>query len=122
MSTKGIKISMWICIAVLSLQFLAAGSGKILGSWAGKFSDWGYPIWFMYLIGLLEIVGLAGLYHSRTRKWSAAILILIMAGAAYTHLTNQEYPRIIHNAIIGGISALVLILSNKLRALSLPKN
>jgi putative oxidoreductase len=115
MSTKGIKIIVWICIAVLTVQFLGAGITKLLGTWSAKFIDWDYPIALMYTIGLLEIMGVIGLYFSKTRKWSAVLFILVMIGAAYTHVSNGEYQRIIHNGIVAGLSFLVFAAEAEIR-------
>jgi putative oxidoreductase len=114
MKTRSAKIIMWICIALLTLQFLAAGLGKFLGAWSSKFDGWGYPLMFMYIIGLFELTGVAGLYLSITRKWSALLLILIMIGAAYTHISSTEYLRIIHNVIIAGIASLVIQMNKEI--------
>ena len=106
---------MWICISVLTVQFLVAGIGKLLGAWSVKFADWGYSLTFMYAIGLLEIIGVAGLFLSRTRKWSGILFTIIMVGAAYTHISNLEYLRIIHNVIIACLSLLIMQLNRKIR-------
>ena len=115
MSIRGIKITMWICIAVLTLQFLGAGITKLTGSWTARFAGWGYSSAFMYVVGVLEVLGVAGLYIPKYRKWSAMLFILIMFGAAYTHISNSENPRLIHNAIMAGISLLIIQLNGKIR-------
>ena len=115
MNTKGIKIVMWICISVLTIQFLAAGIGKLLGAWSAKFAGWGYSLTFMYSIGLLEVIGVAGLFLRKTRKWSGILFTTIMVGAAYTHISNLEYLRIIHNVIIACLSLLIMQLNRKIR-------
>jgi putative oxidoreductase len=115
MTTKGIKIIMWICIAVLTFQFLGAGMTKLLGSWSVRFSAWGYPLAFMYVIGTLETIGVVGLFFSKTRKWSVMLFIIIMFGAAYTHISSAEFLRVIHNGIMVGISLLVMQLNQKLK-------
>lgn len=99
---------MWICIACLTVQFLGAGISKMSGSWSTRFSGWGYPTAFMYVIGALEIIGVVGLFFSKTRKWSAVILIIVMIGAAGTHVLNAEYVRMIHNAVVAGVLLAVI--------------
>ena len=113
MKAKSAKIIMWICISLLTLQFLAAGIGKFLGAWSTKFTEWGYSLAFMYIIGLLELTGVAGLFLRTTRKWSALLLILIMVGAAYTHVSNTDYLRIIHNVTIAGLALLIIRMNGK---------
>lgn len=106
---------MWVGVTLMTLQFVAAGVGKFLGTWSSKFDGWGYPLAFMYIVGVLELVGVAGLYLHATRKWAAFLLILIMAGAAYTHLASAEYGRVIHNAIIAGLAVLVILMDRNAR-------
>jgi uncharacterized membrane protein YphA (DoxX/SURF4 family) len=109
MNTKTARVILWICIACLVVQFLAAGLSKIAGAWVSRFSGWGYSVEFMYGVGVLEIMGVAGLFFSRTRKWSALVFILIMIGAAVTHILNSEYVRVIHNGLVAGGSVLIVI-------------
>ena len=116
MSTKGIKIIMWICISALTVQFLAAGISKLWGTWSVKFEEWGYPLTFMYVIGSLETIGVVGLFFSKARKWSAMLFILIMIGAAYTHFSSSEYLRIIHTGLVVGFLFLVIELNRKSRS------
>jgi uncharacterized membrane protein YphA (DoxX/SURF4 family) len=115
MKTKGIKILMWICISLLTLQFLGAGVTKLLGGWSSKFIAWGYSSTFVYTIGSLEIIGVVGLFLPKARKWSAILLTFIMVGAAYTHLSYSEPVRVVHNGIITGLLLLVIRLDQKLR-------
>lgn len=114
MNARSAKIIMWICIALLTVQFLAAGIGKFSGAWTIKFAGWGYPIIFMYLIGLLELAGTVGLYLGKTRKWSALLLILIMVGAVCTHAYSTEYLRIIHNLIVAGLGFVVIQMNREI--------
>jgi uncharacterized membrane protein YphA (DoxX/SURF4 family) len=105
---------MWICISLLTVQFGSAGLSKFLGDgWSSKFDEWGYPMALAYVVGALEIAAVVSLFFSRTRKWSSVVLMLIMLGAAYTHLSNSEPLRLIHNAVLGGIAFLVMHLDRK---------
>ena len=100
MKPKIKKTIMWILIGLLALQFTSAGLPKFTGSWDTKFADWGYPSFFVYLIGLVEIVGIIGLFIRKTRKWAVIALMLTMIGAAITHALNDEASRLIHNFIL----------------------
>lgn len=100
MKPKTLKLLSWVCIAALTVQFLAAGITKLLGAWSSRFTSWGYPVSLAYFIGLLEIVGVVSLFTSRARKWSALLLIGIMISAALTHIFAGEYVRVIHNGVI----------------------
>lgn len=113
MKPKTIKVIMWILIALMTVQFVAAGIGKLTGAWESKFIEWGYSILFMYFIGVLEIASVIILYISKLRKWAIIGLVIIMFGAAITHILHQEYFRIIHNVILITILSLIFYLDKR---------
>ena len=69
---------------LLALLFLFAGGTKLTGSTAAEFAGWGYPAWFQYLIGGVEVLAGGGFLWSRTRFLAAAVVVPIMAGAIFT--------------------------------------
>lgn len=111
MNPKTKKTLMWICIVLLALQFLAASAGKLTGAAEENFIRWGYSTVFMYIIGVLEFFCAIGLFFPGFRKRAALGIIVIMAGAAYTHLTHDEGIRVIHNAILVLLALGVFVLS-----------
>lgn len=114
MSTKTKKIIRWVLTGILTLQFLAAGFAKLTGSWDVMFEAWGYASSFAYVIGVLEILAIAGLYFVISRKWAVFLIIAIMLGAAYTHIVSDEIVRIFHNlALILMALAILLLDRNK---------
>jgi putative oxidoreductase len=113
MSPKVKKILMWVCIALLTLQFAAASAGKLTGAAEKRFIDWGYSATFSYIIGSLELLGAIGLFFPKFRMWAACGLMGIMIGAAYTHLTHNESSRLIHNSIVSLIAVGVIYFSRK---------
>ena len=116
MSPRKIKVVLWTSISILSIQFLVAGAGKLFGAWTTKFEDWGYSMTLMYVVGVCEVLGVPGLFLPVTRKWAAIMFMIIMAGAAWTHIVNQEYSRLLHNGIVAGLALLVLRLSTDSKA------
>lgn len=76
MKTKAISI-------LLALIFVASGLAKLasLEFELVAFERWGYPIWFMYLIGTIEVVGGIGLIIQRFSAAAGAALALMMIGA-----------------------------------------
>lgn len=100
MNIKTKRILQWILIALLSLQFIAAGLGKFTGDWSEKFELWGYPSAFMYFAGVVEISGVIGLFLSKVRKWAIVLLTITMIVAAVTHVLNSEFSNLIHNGIL----------------------
>ena len=63
--------------------------------WAARFEAWGYPEWFLSVVGLGEIAGAILLMIPSFAKPAAAVLATIMVGAAGTHVWHGELPRIV---------------------------
>ncbi|HEY0604407.1 MAG TPA: DoxX family protein [Herpetosiphonaceae bacterium] len=84
--------AVYAVMALLTLGFLLFGGGKLAGAQMNvdNFTRWGYPIWFMYLTGLIEVVGAVLLWPQRTRLIGALLLVATMLGAIATHLVNNE--------------------------------
>ena len=84
--------SAWVLSVLLTLAFTIAALPKLLGAqvWVVKFARWGYPNWFPFAIGSLELLGGILLLIPRVAKYGASILGVVMVGAAYTHLANSE--------------------------------
>lgn len=58
--------------------------------WIDRFNDFGYPLWFMYLTGVIELAAVAALWFPRTRVWGAVVIIAMMLGAAASNLRVGE--------------------------------
>ena len=113
MNPKTKKILMWICVVLLALQFLAASAGKLMGAAEENFIRWGYTTTFMYIVGALELICVVGLFIPNFRKRAALGIIVIMIGAAYTHLTHDEAIRVIHNVVLVLLAIGVITLSKE---------
>ncbi|MFT7869020.1 MULTISPECIES: DoxX family protein [Amycolatopsis] len=84
--------------------FLAAefAVGAVTKFWPGptfagpaysvKFADWGYPVWFRFVVGALEGICAVLLVvpGKRPRFLAAVILVLVLTGAVTTHLVNHD--------------------------------
>jgi putative oxidoreductase len=103
------RIVVWILIVLLAAEFALAGASKLSPSsgWAPMFVAWGFPAWFRLAIGATEIACALALFIPRSRQWACAMLLVIMAGAAVTHLTHGEPRRVVLNV---GVSALIGLL------------
>ena len=113
MNSRVKKIIVWVCAALLALQFLAAGFGKLRVPSLERWHDWGYSDGFMHLIGVLELLGGIGILIPKLRKWAAIGFVCIMFGAAYTHITHDEFGRLFHVTIITLIAGLVIWIDTK---------
>lgn len=92
---------------LLSLVFLASGGAKLAGLEFEivAFERWGYPLWFMYFIGTVEVAGAMGLLVRRVSAPAAAGLALMMLGAMGTHVIHAEWGMLAAAAAIFAMSA-----------------
>jgi putative oxidoreductase len=101
---KGANIALWVLQVLLTLAFLGAASGKLLGKpeMIGLFEAIGIGQWFRYVTGLMELTGALLIVVPRTKFFGAALLSVVMVGAVLTHLF------ILHNAPTAPAVLLVL--------------
>jgi putative oxidoreductase len=85
---KPLNIALWTLQALLALAFVAAGSGKLLGSsdMIALFDAVGMGQWFRYVTGLLEVLGALLLIVPGKTAFGAVLLACVMAGAVVAHL------------------------------------
>jgi uncharacterized membrane protein YphA (DoxX/SURF4 family) len=100
MKTKAISI-------LLALIFLASGLAKLasLEFELVAFERWGYPIWFMYFIGAVEVVGGIGLIIQRFSAAAGTALAIMMIGAIGTHVIHSEWGMLAAASLIFLMSA-----------------
>jgi putative oxidoreductase len=81
---------------ILAKLFWDAGFAKV--DWAPLMvhncQRWGYPLYFVQIIGFTEMMGAALLLFPRTASAAATLLGTIAAGAAFNHLRFGEYSAI----------------------------
>ncbi len=73
-------------------MFIMAGGAKLMGqhSQVEHFAQWGYPLWFVYLTGLIEVSGGICLLIPKAQFYGVVVLSVTMVGAALTHLRAGE--------------------------------
>ncbi len=100
---------MKIVKALISLIFLFEGITKLLALQfqVDFFNHWGYPVEFMYLIGLLEIAGAIGLWIPKLSVYANIGLLGIMVGAFYTHISSGDQPQMFGLAVIATLLLLL---------------
>ena len=83
---RAMPVLLWIIAAAIAYDFLLQGWRKFdpNGWWAPAFKKWGYPTWFMMLIGVIEVAGALLLLVPKVRHFGAVLLIVIMFGALVT--------------------------------------
>ncbi len=93
------RIFSWVLAVLLAVGFLLAAAGKLTGAAVPMFEGWGYPTWFAMLIGILELAGAVGLLVPKTTRYAVYGLTVIMLGAMYTHLVNDEGGQVVRPII-----------------------
>ena len=110
------KVQMVITV-LLSLAFLMTGIMKLTGAEMVQegFEGWGYPIFFMYIIGICEVAGAIGLWLRRFSYAAKVCFILLMAGAALTHLVFDTFQEAMAPIILIILTAVTLWLHRRER-------
>jgi uncharacterized membrane protein YphA (DoxX/SURF4 family) len=95
----------WLLTGLLALSFVGAGGMKLMGrpSMIAEFARIGVGQWFRLFIGGLELGAAVGLLVPLTKRWAAAGLTLIAAGATVANIV------VLHRSAI--VPALLLVLS-----------
>jgi putative oxidoreductase len=86
---KALNIVLWTLQVLVALAFVAAGSGKLLGSpdMIALFGVVGIGQWFRYVTGSLEVLGALLLVVPGKTVFGAVLLACVMGGAVVAHLT-----------------------------------
>jgi len=86
------NIVTWVLSVLLAVAFLGAGAAKLTGQpmMVAEFTTFGFPIWFMYVTGILEIIGAVLVLIPRLAFAGAALLVCVMVGALASHLTHGQ--------------------------------
>jgi putative oxidoreductase len=107
-----IQIIFWVLIAAYVIPGYIFGTKKLIGHKhsIGEFKRFGYPLWFMHVLGLAEITGSTLMLFSATRIYGIAIFPVILAGAVYTHLKVRDGKKVVMKPVIAGMVLLVIFL------------
>ncbi len=99
------KAVVWTLSILLALAFLGAGFAKLTGQpmMLAEFATFGYPVWFMYLTGLIEVACAVLVLVPRFAAIGATLLVCVMLGALYSHLTHGQ------SAMIGAPLVLLVL-------------
>ncbi len=98
--TKTQTILMWTLSVLLAALLLFTGMTKLTGTKLVEASlHFGYPVWFFYLIGIIEVIGAICLLIPRVATEVGSFLILIMLGALISHLRAGDGFRVLFPAL-----------------------
>ena len=105
-----------IFIVIICVGFLGAGMLKLveLPALVAEFKYWGFPLWSMYLIGLVEILLSIGVFYLPTRIKSLIGLIILMFGAMTVHIIFGEYNYVLAPIMLSMLCGLIIYMENRL--------
>ena len=79
----------WLLQVLMAIAMTGSGIQKFTSpAWERMFRVWGYPDHFYIVIGVVEALGGLALLVPRFATPAAALLMIVMAGAAITQLTH----------------------------------
>jgi putative oxidoreductase len=104
-------IAIWCLTIPLAALFLLAGGGKFGAEATANFQKFGYSDAFRVFIGIAEVAGGIGLLVPGLATWAGLGLVVIMAGAVYTHVMGDI--SIVLPAVVGALLAVLAFLRHK---------
>ena len=100
--SKRNKIIYWIATAWLALGMLSTGFVQLfkMQSEVDNFTQLGYPLYLLTMIGVLKILGVAALLVPKfplVKEWAYAGFFFAMLGAIFSHIAagdkmNEIFP------------------------------
>lgn len=118
--TKKQKIAYYTLLVILTALFLFTAYDKLSGDPMAKagFAVAGLPVWFMYVIGLGELLGVIGLWIKNKVVFRLAYegLFLILIGAIVTTVVFVSIPLALLPMATAIVLGIVVRLNSKGRA------
>jgi len=99
-----------ICIFALSISMKLLRTTSMVQHW----KEYRYPMWFMYVTAILELVGVIGLVFAfwipEFLKFSGVLFTFLMYGAIHAHFVRAKHKLIMAlNALVMLILSIVII-------------
>ena len=99
------KIIYWVSTIWLALGMLSSGIVQVLqvkeeADFTGKL---GYPMYFLTLLGVWKILGVAALLVPKVpllKEWAYAGFFFAMSGAAFSHLASGTADQIVPSLLL----------------------
>ncbi|MGE0589476.1 MAG: DoxX family protein [Cyclobacteriaceae bacterium] len=87
-SVRGVLL--WLSCTYLAYMFVKNGIIKFdpEGFWGPTFLRWGFPVWFLYLVGFLETAGGILILIPKARFFGAMTISAVMFGALITRFIH----------------------------------
>lgn len=115
------KIGLKIILVLLSLMFAFVSVQKIIGvpTMMDNMAALNYGNGLTRLIGVVEIIAVVALWISKFRNLSLAILIVILAGAAGSHIAGgHPWMQVIPAVTLSLLAAIALLLNDRQETLN----
>ncbi len=95
------RVTAYVLGVLVAFVFVSQGLMKFDpdGFWTPAFERWGYPVWFRYLIGVLETAGGALLLVPRAATYGAGVLLPVMVGAFITRMSDGRLGDVVSIAV-----------------------
>lgn len=95
---------------ILSVGFLGSGMLKLvkMPELVLEFTKWGFPLWFMYIVGVFELILAIFIFYQPTRGRAALITIIFMLSATAVHIYHGEFARLFAPSILILVSFILL--------------
>ncbi len=105
-------IILWVLLTSFIIPGLIFGYQKLIGEKQKTelFKRFGYPLWFMHILGLAEIIACLLMLFSPTRIIGILIFPVILAGAVYTHLQFKDPKKEVMTPVFVGVHLLAIFL------------
>ena len=106
-----ITIIFWILVAAFIVPGYIQGFQKIFSQKekVEAFTKWGFSLTFMKLLGWAEVVGSTLLLLPQTRLLSIPIYAVLLSGAVYTHIKNNDAKKDRVTPIFVGVHLIALL-------------
>ena len=95
--TKRNKIVYWVATVWLALGMVSTGLVQLmkLDAEAQKMQALGYPLYFLTIIGVWKLLGVAAILlpkYPLVKEWAYAGFFFLVTGAIFTHLAVNDKP------------------------------
>ena len=115
MTTRAKNIITWILAGILAFAFISAGITNLLGveTQIKNLESWGYPLWFRFPIGLVEVVFAIALLIPKYRKITIYGIFIWTLAAVVTHLQAGQAKMIPAPILFSVIAGLILVVQKE---------
>lgn len=102
-----------LSVGLLVVAFLCAGVVNAIGPAKVRrdFARWGYPVWWRFLTGGLEIACATLVAYPATRIFGFGLAVAILTAAVVTVLRHRDFSHFLPLGVFAGLTAIAWALS-----------